>query len=410
VHFREPQQIFIDITRSIPLWTSEEELLSQALTLAQSLGFSATAAISETPWGAQVLSENFERYITTPGQDFEALAPLPVPALRFLEGLMTWREPQLILQIANFFETVGLRYLIQLRDLSSDDFHARWGETGKQIWRRLHNLEKQVISPLLPTEPFRFYQYLNEPVENSFFLLLHLEESLKYLFARLEGRCQDAQSLKLHLRCEYSKHFHDLIITPVKSSRDQSLYLDLLKQKLETLDLFNPIRDFEIQIESVSTETRQLDFWQPQTSVEDKLQRLMSVLKQADCETGFARLQNAVFPEDSFCLENSHQEFAPRTDSWNEVDGNFQILPALSCSLGFATRPTRLLQEPLKLNASEVASLQVLTRYPFERLENAWWENEKRRDYYLSLSPQGQCIWLYQDLQTNAYFIHGYFD
>ena len=59
-------------------------------------------------------------------------------------------------------------------------------------------------------------------------------------------------------------------------------------------------------------------------------------------------------------------------------------------------------------------------------LENAWWEvtgeasqvqahgrtNEValKRDYYFAVSSEGQCLWIYQDLTSHEYFLHGYFD
>jgi len=50
-----------------------------------------------------------------------------------------------------------------------------------------------------------------------------------------------------------------------------------------------------------------------------------------------------------------------------------------------------------------------LTRGP-ERLETGWWDGDDiRRDYYVALNPAGMRLWVYRDLRTTHWYLHGIF-
>jgi hypothetical protein len=90
--------------------------------------------------------------------------------------------------------------------------------------------------------------------------------------------------------------------------------------------------------------------------------------------------------------------------------GAFQAIPEYGLAVMKAPRPTRLLKRPRQLPVHELQKLQLLTEQPVERLEGCWWEEAEKRDYYFAVSPSGQCLWIFQDLETQIYYLHGYFD
>ncbi|RYZ76195.1 MAG: hypothetical protein EOP05_05730 [Proteobacteria bacterium] len=103
-----------------------------------------------------------------------------------------------------------------------------------------------------------------------------------------------------------------------------------------------------------------------------------------------------------------------------ENGGPIAYEPVYGEQVSSAPRPTRLLKEPLPLTIEELGKLNILSNTPIERLEDAWWEDAEehrmrggigsRRDYYFAVSREGQCLWIFQDLITDEYFVHGYFD
>ncbi|AGG88996.1 nucleotidyltransferase/DNA polymerase involved in DNA repair [Rhodanobacter denitrificans] len=45
-----------------------------------------------------------------------------------------------------------------------------------------------------------------------------------------------------------------------------------------------------------------------------------------------------------------------------------------------------------------------------ERMESGWWDGgDSRRDYYVARGDAGATWWVYQDLRTDAWFVHGWF-
>ncbi len=45
-----------------------------------------------------------------------------------------------------------------------------------------------------------------------------------------------------------------------------------------------------------------------------------------------------------------------------------------------------------------------------ERLETGWWDGDDiRRDYYVALNPSGMRLWIYRDLRTTHWYLHGIF-
>lgn len=45
-----------------------------------------------------------------------------------------------------------------------------------------------------------------------------------------------------------------------------------------------------------------------------------------------------------------------------------------------------------------------------ERIESGWWDGgDVRRDYYRASNPRGLCLWVYQDLRSQGWYLHGVF-
>lgn len=460
---REPNLLFLDVASTSHFFKSagdaqspETGVLKSAVALARELGFDAKAAISDTAAGAQAFayasntlppnslpsinqSNPFPNspsyYICVPGEERENLATLALPLLLQLEGLLPWQNPRAIEQIVTFFYMLGFSKISDLDRFSLTSMQDRWGEVGGLLWKRIHGLEQQVVSPLLPTEPLRDYLYLDFPLSLASLLLHQVQRSLTYLFARLQGRCLYARKLQVHLYCEYSETGYTLEIEPNNPSRNLDLFLTLLENKLDGIDLENPIREFEIEIIPVPERTQQLDFFEPRNSDTDKFDSLLSLLKQASLRTGRYQVRDAIMPEQSWetfsgyegspaalgdSYGNTAVAFAEKTETRNAVEKAYQLLPEYGISTRTAPRPSRLLRTPRRLPIHELQRIRLLTGHPIERLEDAWWENREgavaapfsaeKRDYYFAVSSEGQCLWIYQNLETQEYYLHGYFD
>jgi protein ImuB len=285
-----------------------------------------------------------------------------------------------------------------------------------------------VVSPLSPSEALEDYVHLDFPVSLASLLLHQVQKSVDFLFARLQGRRLVASRLELTLRCEFSSSGerkpaeHKIVIEPTTANRDRELYLTLLENRLSSLDLDNPIRDFELRVSPTAEKSRQLDFFEPRTNETDKVDTLISLLSQPNgggMRPGFYRISPAILPENGWRLAGSGEAF-PDTLSpsdlafdESEVEGVPAVAPQphYGAAVMRAPRPTRILREPVPLPLDELERMKILSTNPIERIEGAWWnEYETRRDYYFAISAEGQCLWIYQDRRSEEYFLHGYFD
>jgi protein ImuB len=87
-------------------------------------------------------------------------------------------------------------------------------------------------------------------------------------------------------------------------------------------------------------------------------------------------------------------------------------------------RPTRLLSPPQAIEVIAVAPDGLPAQFKVhqqphtvvqywgpERLESGWWRGPSvRRDYYRVETEHGAWWWIYRDMQTNNFFLHGVFD
>ncbi len=438
--------------------------------LAHTLGLSAQCAIADTAAGAQAFSVAHSGFICPPGDERARLHELPLSFLLHLEGLQPWNKPSTVDNIITFFLTLGFKTAGDLSRFTAASIHERWGETGALLWRRLNAQDRQPISPLLPTEPLEDYVHLDFPVSLASLLLHQLQKSLDFLLARLQGRRLFASQLVVTLHCEYSKARHQIKIEPNTPSRDANLFATLLENKLSNVSLENPIRDFEVQVTTCPEKSRQLDFFEPRTNSYDKLLSLFSLLTQSNVESGFFQIRPSIRPENGWQIKNIDDDSGINSDSvagtpslseYSETQitphhlrtrrsGHLTLVaeplgsvplvdkhnsknagahattkegpntvvaiapePSYGEHVMMSPRPTRLLKEPIFLTVEELQDLKILSSNPIERIEDGWWENRElamNRDYYFAVSNDGQCLWIYQDLQTEEYYLHGFFD
>jgi protein ImuB len=435
VQFREPNWIFIDIASTSHLFLGEEGLMRSAMGLARDLGFGAQCAIADTPAGAQAFAVAHSQKLVAPGEEREQLKALSLPLLLELEGLQAWAKPRAIESIVSFFMMLGFNKIGELSRFTFASWQERWGEAGALLWRRLNSQDRQMISPLLPMEPLEDFVHFDFPIALTSLLLHQMQKSLDFLFARLQGRRLFAQKLTFIFHCEYSNARHTIEIAPNMPSRDRELYMTLLENRLNAINLENPVRDVEIKVMPCPEQTRQLDFFEPRTSDNDKLQSLFSLLRQSQVQPGFYKIEPSILPETGWRLcsdtpmTRDHglkqqtefqasplQQLAPlREQKWRDENENIGPTaiapdPRYGEAVARAPRPTRMLREPRAIPLDELRRLNILSISPIERLESRWWEDDTCRDYFFAVSPEGQCLWIYRDSRSEEYFLHGYFD
>ena len=414
VQARDPDFIFADIESTAGLLGGEHRTLELARQLATSAQVEVKAAIADHPAVAQALL--FQGISISPaGEDQKTLGQLAPEALLQLEGLKEWPQRRHIEHVIGFFKMLGVHSLQEIFAFPQSHFRERWGDLGITLWKRLHAQDEQVISPLIPEQPFTAYRYFDNPISMSDLLMTEIHPSLQFLFLRLSGLGRFARRLDLIFHCEYSSHRHAVAIEPVSPNRDQKLFEDLLSQKLDNLDLENPIREFEAHLFDVPEKIQQMDFFEPRDASEDRWQRLISFAKQGEIEMGFLEPLPKHFPEESFHLKADWPEILASTDFIERDNEAIQIKSVYAKNLMNSPRPTLLLKKPQLLSRGQLKHYRKMTFFPSERIQASWWarlQNPKstNRDYYFALSLQGELVWIYQERESKEFYLHGYFD
>ncbi len=268
----------------------ETKILEKALKIAKvfetSEASKVTVAIADTAPHAQMLTEFKPSIITKQGFDYEIMNTLPIQSLRSLEGLEAWQHTSEVDHVISFFQMLGIHRVQEVMHFKLASFRERWGDFGAKLWNRLHQKEIQIIPTLETREPLCANAYFNKPINTINHLLSELTPALESLFLRLDGLDRLAQKLHLMLSCEYFEIKRFVSIEPVAANRDFEVFRDLLLRKIDDLNLENPIRQIEIEIEDIPEKSQQLDFLEPHGQTENQWQRLVNFANQSIADSG----------------------------------------------------------------------------------------------------------------------------
>jgi protein ImuB len=160
-----PDGVFIDVAGSAHLFQGEAALLDDVLERLSRDGFAAKAAVADTPGCAWAMARYSNVKIVSPGRASEAIASLPVAALRLSSET-----------IASLHE-VGIERVAQIASKPRASLHLRFGgEVLLRFDQALGSVQEaltSLIPPEVPSKELRFAEPLADP------------EDLKRVIARL---------------------------------------------------------------------------------------------------------------------------------------------------------------------------------------------------------------------------------
>jgi len=182
----------------------------------------------------------------------------------------------------------------------------------------------------------------------------------------------------------------------LRPERDTERLLDLLRQRLERLELAAPVIGLELRADHLESFLPAApDLFGTESEGDEEGQRW---LQRLQARLGRERVQG-------LCLVADHRpELA-----WSHCPPG---TPGSSAS--HARRPVWLLTPPQPLETRDGrpwyrGSLRLEPER--ERVESGWWDGrEVRRDYFVAHTRQGERLWVYRELQDGGgWFLHGIF-
>jgi len=363
------------------------------------------AATRSTEW-------NLPAIIIPPGQARSYLDELPVPAGRL--------NPDDV----DVLQQLGIHSLKGVLNLPLGDLPTRLSSGAVTRIRQLLGDQEELITPLPEADPVQETWTSEFPAQNRKAIRHVLDHLCTRIAETLRRRLVGATQLSCTLTLESGEDisFDAQFVRPMQTAE---MLQDMLSLQLDQQTVSQPVTAACILAEiSPLPQGRQRDLFSttehicPQEDLATLINRLNNRLgKQAALQ---AELTTDARPEfQTQLVPVMAGDSAGLSDRLNDL-----VTPQTTTESArpLLDRPICLLQEPQLLTMTGLPAsddeiriegvLHVVQRtIGPERYQTAWWqETATHRDYYVVETTQGARFWLFCDLQSHQWFLHGIFD
>lgn len=277
----------------------------------------------------------------------------------------------------------GVRSIEELLQIPTDALARRFGPSLTDYLQRLLGQRPDPRKRFHMATQYRRCLECSYPIEMAQALLFPLHRMLQELQGYLRGRDVAVESLVITLRHRDAAPTR-LELRMSAPQRDAAVLLPLLRERLERTVLPAPVMQIILEAKRfVAPVIAQGNLFEERTAHDAQWSQLLDRLRARLGDEAIRELHlvNDHRPERAWCLEDA----------------------------GFTDDPTSPLPDrPVWiLNPQPLHELPKLLGHP-ERIEAGWWEDgDQRRDYYVAETARGARWWVYRDLQSNAWFLHG---
>ncbi len=334
---------------------------------------------------------------------------------------------------------LGLTTVGDLMDLPAAGLAARFGPETAQLVQLARGLRFDPLQPVVPAEPVRAEQLWEEPETDAWRLLFAVKRLLHPLLERLADRSRSVALLHLDLiLADRAGTRRRESLRPAQPTLDAVLLLELVRLRLEILDLNAGVDRAALELEDAPASPEALELFRrhPRRDPAAALRALARVRAElGDRAVVRAELAAGHLPE--------------QTSRWAPVDrlDTPQPAPPRRAPLvrRLLPRPRPLRDGPPDLarthpelllraaagpvtGAGRGAAPQPQTRAagPGPRspddygrtddaprlhgphlLSSGWWDREQRRAYHFLESGDGQVLWIFYDEREQRWYLQG---
>jgi len=395
-----PDGVFIDVAGSANLFQGEAALVSDLHKRLASQNIISKAALADTPGCAWALARYGAPCIVSPGRSSEAIASLPVAALRLSAAV-----------ISSLHE-VGIERVAQLASKPRASLQMRFGHEVLLRLDQALGSRQEVLSSLIPPEVPRAELHFAEPVSNPEDLQRIILQLCETLCVELEARGIGARRIDLvFIRVDNITQAARIGLS--RPRRDSKHLAKLLCERLVVIDPGFGIESAALTatwVEAV-TERQTVGRHVKADGSGVDVSQLVDTLGVRLGQRNVFRLA----PVESALPERSVRR-VPALDKTGHPEWP-KNLP----------RPARLFAHPEKIET--IAGLpdhpprlfiwrsirhRVAKSDGPERIHGEWWVNENEtqliRDYYRVETPDGSRFWLFRHGTVNDdgdWWLHG---
>lgn len=386
-----PDVLLLEIGGSRSLYAGIDRLLTEVRLGMVALGYRARLAVAPTPLGATWLARcGQEVKVTDHGSLFSVLAKLPVTCLEL--------EPQ----VAALLTGLGLKTLLDCLRLPRDGIARR---AGPQVLNMLDRAFGRLPDPraaFVPPERFRARLGFPVPVTTREALLFPLHRLLRELTGFLMARGAGVSAFEIVLQAHRAAP-QRMPLTLLAPSRDTAHLIRLARERLERLTLTAPVEEIRLEAEAlVPLASQPADLFTGTYSPEEACTK---ILERLQARLGREAVQSLALHADHR-PEHAWRYSAPHLTPAAETVGHSDFVRTVP-------RPLWLLPAPVMLEVRGGrpywgGTLQLASAR--ERLQGGWWDgNEIARDYFIARHADGRRLWIFCELRTAQWFLHGIF-
>ena len=372
--------LWLELSASQRLFGGRTALLTQIEAGLTQLGYSHVCAVAPSPHSAALLTQvEQQRCVLTRAQLRRRLDLLPLSLLDLPPDTL------------DALQCAGLRQIGQVLALPAAAVARRFGPETNLYLRRLLS---QASDPRPTWQPPATYQARCE-----FASELHDTTAILFPLQRLllefQGylRARDGAVLRFTLKFEHHRQASSQVTIGLSApARNAAQFLQLVRERLHTLALPAPVIGLGLEaLEFTAPSIVQADLF---GSDAQQLQQLQLLLDRLVARLGAHHVQGLQ-------LQADHRpERAWRFAAPASATTALQASTVRAAHL--PQRPCFLASEPQPI----APPLQLL--HGPERIESGWWDRaDAARDYYIARSEDGAHLWVYRDLLTDAWYLHG---
>lgn len=388
-------------------------------------GFQAAVVVGFSLFGSYAVSRNRMRVTVFSDPAAERHAAHAVPLERL--GIAP--------ELRDALWQLGIGTVRDLLTLPAAGLFQRFGGPVYRLHRLASGLLHESLQPVAEALPVEEEILLDYPESDMSRLLVLIKGRCQALLAVLSARRQSLSALHLHLVLEDAPPLESTV-KPAAPTRNVALIMDLVRLRLESLELAGGLLALTLLAESATPELEQLTLFaeRPKRDLDAAERALARVRAEFGDETVLrARLREGHLPEAEFSWEPLTHIRLPQTalpqgraaptpmeESRTLVRRIFDAPLPLPDSPGPLNRWAlgRALSAVMDARGGDARSNNGASRTkapaaPVARLHGpyvvsgGWWARDVQRDYFFAETRQGDVFWIYNDRQRQRWFVQG---
>ena len=358
----------------------------------KALQFRATVIVGFSPWLTWAIARQKDGVFVVADASEEI-------ALGHQASLLDLDFPN---DVREALDLLKIRRLGEFLALPAGELSVRFGPQTKRLHALFSGSLYRPLQPTIIAEPLQVEAELDPPDDNCHRLLFFIKGALHALVTSLSSRGHALASLELCLELERHPPHRELL-TPARPTRDMLLVIELVRLRLDTVQLPSRVERLIVEAHPATLEGSQLQLFSHAHRRDlDAANRGLARLCAAFGPEAVLRahLADAWLPEHSFRLEPASTIALPRFASTDQEAEDTTTLIR------------RLLAKPQRINTDGHG--RPLLRPPLKqmcgpyRLQGGWWAREVFRDYFYAEQETGNVLWLFHDHIRNGWFMHGF--